>query len=167
MRNQKEIIVFLLILSLHKTFVNDTSRGWIYHLALFICNKEPLANFFIDNNQGYYRSCFCLVVEIIDDFLHLWQFIGEYKSSHWIAYSISVDNDVIWKHLFWVLLCKRFHSILQSHRQVSVDDFLILLLDDSVTVVLAKLLVYGCTKTNNWVSARMTHINSNQHGSSW
>ena len=87
-----------------------------------------------------------------------------YLSSHGITYTVSVDENVIWK-LTAVVISKglesRFKVVLEHAR---ADDFLALLaLGTCLGIVLAHELIVGCAEANDALLAFMAHIDSHEH----
>ena len=88
-----------------------------------------------------------------------------YLSSHGVTYTVSVDENVIWK-LTVVVISKGLESgfkVVLEHARA--DDFLALLaLGTCLGIVFAHVLIICCAEANDALLAFMAHIDSHEHG---
>jgi len=129
---------------------------------LIVFDEEALDDPLVHDNERD-LWCLCLVVELLNGRLELRDLLGEAKITLSIAKTISVDEEVGWV-LPLVLRGKVFDSKLDSTLHRSLDDFLALLLDDVLRVVLTHLGIGRCCETNHRVRSRVADINTNKHG---
>ena len=78
--------------------------------------------------------------------------------------AISVD-DQIRGSLALMILLEQFQGSLNCWLHFCYDDFLTLFLDEAIALILCHLSIYTGSKADNGLSALMTHINANKHGS--
>ena len=64
-----------------------------------------------------------------------------------------------------MILLEQFQGSLNCWLHFAYDDFLTLFLDEAIALILCHLSIYTCSKADNGLSALMTHIDANKHGS--
>lgn len=101
----------------------------------------------VNNDDSDERLLLGRVVCLIDCLSELLNFFLENLTSHSIAYTISVDNEMFREIL--MTLTENTHGSLDCIFQVPVNDLLTFSLNDPLTVVLTPLGVNTSTETNN------------------
>jgi hypothetical protein len=84
--------------------------------------------------------------------------------SHLLTDTISVDDQIRGSLAFMILL-ELFQGSLNCWLHVAHHDFLTFFLDEAIALILCHLSIYTCSKADNGLSALMTHIDANKHGS--
>ena len=70
---------------------------------MLILNKESLSDPFVNDYHSDAGFLLCLVVDLGDCIFQLSDFLLKYLSSHSISNSISVDNEVFWEVIMFIL----------------------------------------------------------------
>lgn len=163
LRDQIKIVLTLRILVLYDLLVNERAWWWILKIAIRIFYKESLCDSLVNNDDSDERLLLGRVVCLIDCLSELLNFFLENLTSHSIAYTISVDNEMFREIL--MTLTENTHGSLDCIFQVPVNDLLTFSLNDPLTVVLTPLGVNTSTETNNRIRTWVANIDSDQHSS--
>lgn len=85
-------------------------------------------------------------------------------SSHGIADSVSVDENVVWQ-ISIVMISEGLECTLEIFlKNTRADDLLsFLALRACLSVVLAHMFVVGCTESNDTLLTLVANINTNKH----
>jgi len=103
------------------------------------------------------------VVQILNDFLELTDLLSDYLLSHSITNTISEDYEVLGEFSI-VALSKQANCFFYALLHLVLDNFLVLLLDNVIRVVLGKFFVGSSRETNHGLLTSMTYIDTNEHG---
>ena len=154
-----------LFISHHKSTINDAPTWRISELPLGIFHKESLIDSFVHNNECDLRQLVYDSVRFGDSFLKLWDFPVKDLLSLGITNSISVYDEIGWKHAFVILLTlEGVDSTLEGLLHLSLNYLLAFFLNQILAVVLTHTLVDGSSKTHNRFWSCMANIDSNEHG---
>jgi hypothetical protein len=126
--------------------------------------EESLSDSFVHYDESHGRSLESFVVDIINGFLKLRNLLLDHLWSHSIPNSISVDNEMVWVAVEPRPFGVDFQGFLESLNELVTDDFLEPLLDDALREVLRQLFVVRSAETNDRLLARVTHVDTYQHG---
>ena len=167
MRHQEEIKGSVDNLRLlNETVIYVCSLWRVSNGSVHALLEESLSDSLVDNNQGMLWqviSDICLVL-LLDDLAKLFKLVTDYLSSHGVAYTVSIDENVIWKGTVVVIskgLESGFKVVLKHAR---ADDFLALLaLGTCLGIVFAHVLIVCCAETNDTLLAFMANIDSDEH----
>ena len=87
--------------------------------------------------------------------------------SHWIANTITIDEDVIGKGA--IMITEGLESTLEvSLKNTRADDFLsFLTLRASLCVIFTHMLIIGSTESNDTLLSFMTYVNTHKHSLPW
>ena len=159
LRDQEKIITFVRVVVLNKYWVYYCSWFWIQHFISFL-NKYSLVNSFVNYNQSNLWDV-CRVKMTFQSFFKLRNFILNDLVSHSFSNTVSVNNYLIRIAFFNVFeLCKCFD---QASIQIFFDNFLVFCLNYHIWIERSTMLVCRSRKSNYWIFALMTYINSNNH----
>jgi hypothetical protein len=166
-RNQEEIKGSVDDLRLlNETVINVGTLWRVSNGSVHALLEESLSHTLVDNNQGMlwqWRWIICFVL-LLDDLTELFKLVTDYLSSHGIADTVSVDENVIWKGTV-VVISKRLESgfkVVLKHARA--DDFLALLaLGTCLRIVFAHVLIVCCAETNDTLFTLMANIDSDEH----
>jgi hypothetical protein len=146
LRDEVEIVLTLRVLILHDLGINEGTRGRVDELATAILNEEALSDALVHDDDCDRRLLLGCVVGLLDGLAELLHLLLEDLTSHGIANTITVDDEVL--RVVSMSLCEGTESALDSILELLVDDLLSLPLSDPLTVVLASGLVNTGAETN-------------------
>jgi hypothetical protein len=125
---------------LNQSLVDDAPRRWVSELTSFVLHEESLSDPLIDDNNSDMRFAGCLVVQLVDCTFELRDFSGQNLVAHGISNTVAEDHEVGWE-LLLVEVGEHVDRIFQCLLHAFLHDFLPLLLNDVLRIVLAHLLV--------------------------
>ena len=101
---------------------------------------------------------------MLHDLVELLELVADDLSSHGIANSVSVDEDVVWE-LALVVVAEGLECALEVFLEnTGADDLLALLaLRTCLGVVLAHVLIVGGAEANDALLALMANVDADQH----
>jgi len=101
---------------------------------------------------------------LLHDLVELLELVADDLSSHGIADSVSVDEDVVWE-LATIVVAESLECALEVFLEnTGADDLLALLaLGTSLGVVLAHVLVIGGAEANDTLLALMANVDADKH----
>ena len=142
--------------------INDTTTWWVLKFVT-IENEEGLDDPLVDNDQGNLGAAGRLVVKVIEGMVEL----GELPVDNLLSLSstdtITVNDNVSWQSIL-VILLEHMDRLLDHFLDRAGHNFLSLLLDYKVRIVLRQLRVDGSCETHDRVTAGMADIDTNKHG---
>ena len=161
LRHQIEVELLSTLVVLDELGVNNTTWLRILSFTVPSSNKHSLVDSLVDDYQsdGWWTTD--LVVEWLESFLELANFLINDLVSHLSANTIPIDNNLSW--LFSMITLEGFDCLDQAAIEILLYKFLVLGLDDDVRVVRGLMLICRSAKSNDTLLSSVTHINSNNH----
>lgn len=171
MRHQEEIEATVDHLRLLNETVVDVGSLWRVGNSGVVAHshlEESLSDTLVDNDEGVLRQSDIILREVVlllHNLVELLELVADDLGSHRVAYTIPVDEDVIWERALVVVsesLESAFEVLLEH---AGADDFLALLaLGTCLGVVLAHVLVIGSAKADDALLALVANVDSDKHG---
>jgi len=99
--DEEEVEALVVLLILNKVGVNDTAWRWVFDcgsaVTTLTLDEHPLVDSLVDNDKSDWRNTSELVVEWLENFFELRDFLLDDLVSHSFSDSVSVDDDLAWK----------------------------------------------------------------------
>ena len=148
-------------MTLDKTFINYTTRGWVRESSLLVSDKESLWDTFIDHDHCK-LWLLPLWVNLGDHFFKLRDLRCQNLVTLCITDTIPINHEVSGQ-VSLMLPLELLDSFSDAFLHALLNNFLSLFLNQIVAVVLWHLLICRCWETHNWLGTSMAHVNPDQH----
>ena len=134
--DEEEVKVFALVVAfLDKLAIDDAPTRWVVQSVVVVENEEGLDDPLVYNQKSDLGTSWWFVVQLVEGSLELNNFAVNDLRAFSSTDTITVDND-IGGQIVLVILWKYIDCRLDALFDLSIDNFLTLLLDDEVREVL-------------------------------
>ena len=156
---QEEVELLVAVLILDEGVVEDGARLRVVEATASL-EEHTLVDALVHNNKSELGNG-SLVAELLENFAELTHFLGLDLLAHSVANTIAEDDN-LFGHLLLVLV-EGSQGLLQAVVKISLDQLLVLRLDDEVGEVAGAGHIGRRCKPDDRVLARMTDVDTNHH----